>query len=78
MAAARATERDGHVVFADAADVGRIEADPPLEMLGRTRFPPIGELPYMITLAPYGFYWFQLQIKAPSMHEAPPLVGCEP
>jgi maltose alpha-D-glucosyltransferase/alpha-amylase len=33
----------------------------PLEMLGRTLFPAIGELPYMITLAPYGFYWFQLQ-----------------
>src|SRR6202162_4396252 len=33
----------------------------PLEMLGRTRFPAIGELPYMITLAPYGFYWFQLR-----------------
>ena len=33
----------------------------PLEMLGRSRFPAIGELPYMITLAPYGFYWFQLQ-----------------
>src|ERR1700726_265331 len=33
----------------------------PIEMLGRTRFPAIGELPYMITLAPYGFYWFQLQ-----------------
>ena len=33
----------------------------PLEMLGRTHFPAIGELPYMITLAPYGFYWFQLQ-----------------
>jgi maltose alpha-D-glucosyltransferase/alpha-amylase len=33
----------------------------PLEMLGRTSFPAIGELPYMITLAPYGFYWFQLQ-----------------
>ena len=33
----------------------------PLEMLGRTRFPTIGELPYMITLAPYGFYWFELQ-----------------
>ena len=26
----------------------------PLEMLGRTKFPAIGELPYMITLAPYG------------------------
>jgi len=33
----------------------------PLEMLGRTRFPAIGELPYMITLAPFGFYWFELQ-----------------
>jgi maltose alpha-D-glucosyltransferase/alpha-amylase len=33
----------------------------PQEMLGRTRFPAIGELPYMITLGPYGFYWFQLK-----------------
>ena len=23
-------------------------------------FPPIGELPYLITLAPYGFFWFRL------------------
>src|SRR5688572_90401 len=27
----------------------------PLEMLGRTEFPPIGENTYMVTLAPYGF-----------------------
>ena len=33
----------------------------PVEMLGQTRFPRIGELPYFLTLAPYGFYWFQLQ-----------------
>jgi maltose alpha-D-glucosyltransferase/alpha-amylase len=33
----------------------------PLEMLGRSRFPAIGELPYMIMLGPYGFYWFLLQ-----------------
>ncbi|MBR1123088.1 maltose alpha-D-glucosyltransferase [Bradyrhizobium lablabi] len=38
----------------------------PLEMLGRTRFPAIGELPYMITLAPYGFYWFELQERGKS------------
>jgi maltose alpha-D-glucosyltransferase / alpha-amylase len=31
------------------------------EMLGRTRFPRIGDAPYVITLAPYGFYWFQLR-----------------
>jgi maltose alpha-D-glucosyltransferase/alpha-amylase len=24
-------------------------------------FPPIGELPYFVTLAPYGFFWFELQ-----------------
>ncbi|HEY0235492.1 MAG TPA: maltose alpha-D-glucosyltransferase [Afipia sp.] len=35
----------------------------PLEMLGRTSFPPIGELPYLITLSPYGFYWFRLEEK---------------
>ncbi|CAN5813204.1 maltose alpha-D-glucosyltransferase [soil metagenome] len=32
----------------------------PHELLGRVAFPPIGELPYFVTLAPYGFYWFQL------------------
>jgi maltose alpha-D-glucosyltransferase/alpha-amylase len=43
----------------------------PLEMLGRTRFPAIGELPYMITLAPYGFYWFQLQEREESQRPPP-------
>jgi maltose alpha-D-glucosyltransferase/alpha-amylase len=33
----------------------------PVEMLGQTDFPRIGELPYFLTLPPYGFYWFQLQ-----------------
>ncbi|WP_022723791.1 maltose alpha-D-glucosyltransferase [Rhodopseudomonas sp. B29] len=42
----------------------------PMEMLGRTRFPPIGELPYMITLAPYGFYWFRLETPDMAKHVA--------
>jgi maltose alpha-D-glucosyltransferase/alpha-amylase len=46
----------------------------PLEMLGRTSFPAIGELPYMITLAPYGFYWFQLRERDKSEHVAPSVV----
>jgi maltose alpha-D-glucosyltransferase/alpha-amylase len=46
----------------------------PLEMLGRTRFPAIGELPYMITLAPYGFYWFQLRERDKSEHVEPSVV----
>ncbi len=46
----------------------------PLEMLGRTHFPAIGELPYMITLAPYGFYWFQLQERDKTQPIAPSVV----
>ncbi|HEY3998918.1 MAG TPA: maltose alpha-D-glucosyltransferase, partial [Candidatus Xenobia bacterium] len=43
----------------------------PVEMLGRTTFPPIGELPYLLTLSGYGFYWFRLATDAivPSWHE---------
>ncbi|MBI3048494.1 MAG: maltose alpha-D-glucosyltransferase [Acidobacteria bacterium] len=33
----------------------------PVEMLGQTEFPRIGEHPYFLTLAPYGFYCFQLK-----------------
>jgi maltose alpha-D-glucosyltransferase / alpha-amylase len=32
----------------------------PVELLGRVPFPPITDLPYFITLPPYGFYWFGL------------------
>src|SRR5690348_12684638 len=33
----------------------------PQEMLGRTDFPRIGDLPYLVTLPPYGFFWFALK-----------------
>ena len=33
----------------------------PVEMLGQTEFPRLGDHPYFLTMAPYGFYWFQLQ-----------------
>jgi maltose alpha-D-glucosyltransferase / alpha-amylase len=32
----------------------------PEEMIGQTRFPPVGELPYLLTFGPRGFYWFRL------------------
>jgi maltose alpha-D-glucosyltransferase/alpha-amylase len=43
----------------------------PMEMLGRTAFPPIGELPYLLTISAYGFYWFKLMtdVEGPSWHE---------
>lgn len=39
----------------------------PVEMLGRVEFPPIGELPYFITLGPHAFYWFRLEPQAEPM-----------
>jgi maltose alpha-D-glucosyltransferase/alpha-amylase len=33
----------------------------PVELTGRVPFPAIGELPYFVTLAPHGFYWFNIQ-----------------
>ncbi|WP_181809754.1 alpha-glucosidase C-terminal domain-containing protein, partial [Streptomyces shenzhenensis] len=32
----------------------------PVELIGAVRFPAIGELPYLLTLAGHGFYWFRL------------------
>jgi maltose alpha-D-glucosyltransferase/alpha-amylase len=42
----------------------------PTELLGQTPFPPIGDLPYLLTLAGYGFYWFRLSrdAAAPKWH----------
>ncbi len=31
----------------------------PVELMGGTSFPRVGELPYLLTLGPYGFYWFR-------------------
>jgi len=33
----------------------------PIEMFGQPEFPPIGDLPYFLTLGPHGFYWFLLE-----------------
>jgi maltose alpha-D-glucosyltransferase/alpha-amylase len=43
-----------------SAFAGRV----PVELLGDTEFPTIGELPYLLTLGPRGFFWFQLQDPA--------------
>jgi len=52
-------------------DLGAYQGRVPVEMLGRTAFPPIGELPYLLTIAAYGFYWFRLatDTEAPAWHE---------
>jgi maltose alpha-D-glucosyltransferase/alpha-amylase len=41
-------------------DLAAHEGRYPQEMFGRSRFPRIGTLPYLLTLAPRGFFWFLL------------------
>ncbi|MGH9712759.1 MAG: maltose alpha-D-glucosyltransferase [Candidatus Acidiferrales bacterium] len=42
-------------------DLRKYKGNIPVEMSGRTIFPRIGELPYLLTLGPYQFYWFRLR-----------------
>jgi maltose alpha-D-glucosyltransferase/alpha-amylase len=53
-----------------SAFAGRV----PVEMTGPSPFPPIGQLTYLLTLPPYGFYWFQLttEVESPQWRTAPP------
>ena len=41
-------------------DLSRWEGRVPEEMFGRTRFPRIGSLPYLLTPGARGFFWFRL------------------
>jgi maltose alpha-D-glucosyltransferase/alpha-amylase len=42
-------------------DVQRYKGCIPIEMFGRNLFPRFGNVPYLLTLGPYQFYWFQLR-----------------
>jgi maltose alpha-D-glucosyltransferase / alpha-amylase len=42
-------------------DLRRYARHVPVELLGETRFPPVGERPYFLSLAPYSSYWFRLE-----------------
>ncbi len=53
-----------------SAFAGRV----PVDIVGGSVFPPVGQLTYLLTLPPYGFFWFLLAADAqlPSWHAAPP------
>jgi maltose alpha-D-glucosyltransferase / alpha-amylase len=48
----------------------------PVEILGQAEFPRITDQPYFLTLAPYGFYWFQL-VEVPALAAARTPAGAE-
>jgi maltose alpha-D-glucosyltransferase/alpha-amylase len=51
-------------------DLGPFRGCVPVELMGGTSFPPIGELPYFLTLPGHAFFWFRLasESEAPSWH----------
>jgi maltose alpha-D-glucosyltransferase/alpha-amylase len=42
-------------------DLRRYKGNILIEMFGRNIFPRIGDLPYLLTMGPYQFYWFRLR-----------------
>jgi maltose alpha-D-glucosyltransferase/alpha-amylase len=45
-------------------DLSKYRGRVPVEMMGRNAFPPIGELPYFLTLPAHGFFWLLLSETA--------------
>jgi len=77
-------ELDGEVILCVAnvsrspqaveVDLSEFAGRVPVELTGGSLFPPIGKLTYLLTLPPFGFYWFILtnESEAPSWHTPAP------
>ncbi len=52
-------------------DMAEFNGFTPTEMTGQTRFPTIGELPYLLTLPAYGAFWFRLTLEETDEDIAP-------
>jgi maltose alpha-D-glucosyltransferase/alpha-amylase len=51
-------------------DLSEMKGRTPIELMGRTRFPAIGDGPYLVTLSGHAFYWLSLeQPRGPSPGE---------
>jgi maltose alpha-D-glucosyltransferase/alpha-amylase len=59
-------------------DLAAFKGAVPVEMLGRTTFPPIGDLPYLLTLGPYACYWFALDWFAPELKRPEAITSSTP
>ena len=55
-------------------DLREFEGRVPVDVVGGSIFPPIGQLHYLLTLPPYGFFWFQLAAREdmPEWHASAP------
>ena len=64
-------------------DLSRFKGFEPVELFGQTHFPPIGELPYLLTLGPHAVYWLAIEgpreevALAPADDETPAIAAQE-
>ena len=49
-----------HVQYVEL-DLATMKGMVPVELMGRTKFPVVGDHPYLLTLGSYDFYWFSLE-----------------
>jgi maltose alpha-D-glucosyltransferase/alpha-amylase len=59
-----------HTAQAVELDLSKYKGRVPVEMMGRNAFPPIGDLPYLLTLPGHGFFWLSLgeSMEVPEWH----------
>ena len=69
----------GRTAQAVELDLHEFESRVPIELTGAAAFPAIGQLPYLLTLPPYGFLWFRLatDVDAPDWASSAPGVEIE-
>lgn len=55
-------------------DLSAYDGRVPVDIVGGSAFPPVGQLNYLLTLPPYGFFWFLLAAEAelPTWHAPAP------
>ncbi|MFN3686672.1 maltose alpha-D-glucosyltransferase [Salinarimonas sp.] len=58
--------------------LGEFAGRTPVELSGGAAFPTIGQLPYLLTLPPYGFYWFEISEKVEPPQWSTATAGIEP
>ncbi len=59
-------------------DLNEYEGRTPVEMLGYVPFPKIAQQPYVLTLSPYAFLWFELQLSTDDAELSPRLPEAQP
>lgn len=53
-------------------DLSAFKGMVPVEIFGRTEFPPIADLAYFLSISPHSFYWFTLKLQTALQSTLPP------